>query len=151
MWYLTQIYSTFARKYEVEHRQGSVRTPLPMPEALLNADSDVPHTQRFICCPLIPKAWRMRRRFCMSERQYPCAHFTPSPQLLSSIFSYMKQNYQGLSTRRVAVECQPLLQNSNQKIKAKTKVEDWQTENKDVEFGISNELSGTMQVTPIEP
>lgn len=34
----------------------------------------------------------------------------------------MKKTYQGLHTRRMVVECQPLMANSNQKIKAKTKV-----------------------------
>ena len=63
----------------------------------------------------------------------------------------MKRTYTGLFIRRVTVESQPLLQNSNQKIKAKTKVQDWGTENQNVEFGLVDELSGTMEVTPVEP
>ncbi len=60
----------------------------------------------------------------------------------------MKANYPGLATRRMAVTCQPLLQASMQKIKAKTKVNDWKTEEVDLEMGISDM---TISDTPIAP
>lgn len=50
----------------------------------------------------------------------------------------MKKKYTGLSTFRIAVECQPLMQASNQKLKAKTKVKDWEKENVDVEMGMTD-------------
>lgn len=50
----------------------------------------------------------------------------------------MKKKYTGLSTCRIAVECQPLMQASNQKLKAKTKVKDWEKENVDVEMGMTD-------------
>ncbi len=48
----------------------------------------------------------------------------------------------------MAVTCQPLLQASMQKIKAKTKVNDWKTEEVDLEMGISDM---TISDTPIAP
>ena len=60
----------------------------------------------------------------------------------------MKKTYPGLSTRRIAVECQPFMKGSNQKIKAKT-VQDWKSENVDVEMGLSDMTLST--TTPIEP
>ena len=48
----------------------------------------------------------------------------------------------------MAVTCQPLLQASTQKIKAKTKVNDWKTEEVDLEMGISDM---TISDTPIAP
>lgn len=49
----------------------------------------------------------------------------------------MKKIYSGLNTRRIIVECQPFMQTmSVQKIKAKTKVQDWHEEAVDVEIGI---------------
>lgn len=51
----------------------------------------------------------------------------------------MKKTYQGLHTRRMVVECQPLMANSNQKIKAKTKNKNWTEEDVNVEeFGLTD-------------
>jgi len=60
----------------------------------------------------------------------------------------MKRTYTGLSTRRVVVEgAGPLLQGSAQKIKSKTKVQDWHETEETHEMGISDiQLS-----TGIEP
>lgn len=50
----------------------------------------------------------------------------------------MKRTYTGLYTCRMVVENQPLLQNSTQKIKAKTKSSNWKEENITVEeFGVT--------------
>lgn len=56
----------------------------------------------------------------------------------------MKMKYEGLSTRRVAVECQPLLDTSNAKIKVKTNVttntagEEWGYHEEDLSTSISS-------------
>ena len=51
----------------------------------------------------------------------------------------MKKKYPGLSTGRFLVECQPLLQASNVKLKAKTKNENWKEEDVKVEeFGLTD-------------
>ena len=52
----------------------------------------------------------------------------------------MKYTYQGLSTRRITVECQPLMQNSNVNLKAKTKVKDWGTHEESYEMGLDFQL-----------
>ena len=64
----------------------------------------------------------------------------------------MKKQYSGLTTERVTVVCEsPLMVGSIQKIKAKTKVQDWQTEDKEVEFGIGDELSGDLVISNTTP
>ena len=60
--------------------------------------------------------------------------------IISKLFYVMKKTYTGLIIRRITVECQPLMQNSNQKMKAKTKVEDWGTHEESYEMGIDFEL-----------
>ena len=60
----------------------------------------------------------------------------------------MKKKYPGLSTRRIVVEGQPLMEMSKQKMKAKTKNEDWRTEDVDVDMGLDNM---TISDTPIAP
>lgn len=51
----------------------------------------------------------------------------------------MKRTYTGLSIRCIVVGSQPLLQNSNQKIKAKTQKSDWSKEDIEVEeFGLTD-------------
>ena len=61
----------------------------------------------------------------------------------------MKQNYQGLYTKRICVECQPLMDASKVRIKAKTKVEEWHTETVDVEMGMDDiTLSDTPIIDP---
>lgn len=63
----------------------------------------------------------------------------------------MRKEYRGLSTRRIVVECQPLLQASNQKIKAKTKVKDWGTHEESYEMGIDNQLHSLGDPSEIAP
>ena len=46
-----------------------------------------------------------------------------------------KKPYSGLTTTRVTVECQQMLANSNQKIKAKTEVKDWGAHEESYEMG----------------
>jgi len=62
----------------------------------------------------------------------------------------MKQTYQGLYTQRICVECQPLMQNSNQRIKARTKDisgnTEWHQEDVNVEMGMDDM---TLSNTPI--
>ena len=63
----------------------------------------------------------------------------------------MKKQYSGLTTERITVVCESsMMVGSVQKIKAKTKVQDWQTEDKNVEFGLDDLSGGNMQVSPIE-
>ena len=51
----------------------------------------------------------------------------------------MKKTYQGLTTTRISIECQPLMQASNVKIKAKTKNREWREEEVQVdEFGLTD-------------
>ncbi|MBR1787823.1 MAG: hypothetical protein IJ762_01345 [Bacteroidaceae bacterium] len=51
----------------------------------------------------------------------------------------MKKTYQGLTTTRIPIECQPLMQGSNVKIKAKTKNKEWREEEVKVdEFGLTD-------------
>lgn len=52
----------------------------------------------------------------------------------------MKKKYPGLSTRKIVVEGQPLMEASIQKIKAKTQVKDWGVEEQFLESGVDNEL-----------
>lgn len=61
----------------------------------------------------------------------------------------MKQTYQGLSTRRIVVESQPLMQFSNQRIKAKTSSSSSNWEERDIaveEFGMTDIT--TTDITP---
>jgi len=48
----------------------------------------------------------------------------------------MKRKYEGLTFQVIYTEPLNLLVTSNVKLKAKTKVQDWQTEDVDVEFGL---------------
>lgn len=48
----------------------------------------------------------------------------------------MKHKYEGLTFQVIYTEPLNLLVTSNVKLKAKTKVEDWKTDDVDVEFGL---------------
>lgn len=59
---------------------------------------------------------------------------------------YMKKHYPGLLTQKISVECQPFMQaTSNVKIKAKTKVQEWRTEETQVEMGIGDINISTLE------
>ena len=61
----------------------------------------------------------------------------------------MKKKYTGLMTARMAVECQPLLQGSLQRIKGKTKTSNWKEENIEVEeFGVTSIGVSDISATP---
>ena len=58
----------------------------------------------------------------------------------------MKKTYTGLTTRRITVGCQPLMQNSKVNLKAKTKAQEWHEDGESEIFGLDNELSGTLVI-----
>jgi hypothetical protein len=61
----------------------------------------------------------------------------------------MKKKYSGLSTRRMAVWCHPLLQGSLQKIEGKTNTSSWKEENITVEeFGMTDINVTSITSTP---
>lgn len=67
----------------------------------------------------------------------------------------MKQTYQGLYTKRVCVECQPLLQSSNAKIRVKTgpteSAKEWVEEERDLSSSTTINTTDLQSIINIEP